>query len=185
MYTINSQDSATVRAAFAVIKRYDPATYDRMRSESWYISSDRAELLRVTDDADIRDSLATSFDTAFAITLSDINPALDLARPYVALNARALAEGARDVGTDLVTYLAYILVHEFVHLHARTADPVIEEPPAYRAGSEFALKLPNRLVGRRIYTVSQDTLRHVYRRAINSGIGYRSAADPIYGDLAS
>jgi hypothetical protein len=143
-----------VRDALAVVRKYDPATYQRMDNDaSWVLTSE----LSVLPEPVQNDLLgSTAFGTTYPV--GSINP--DIAVTF--LNCDYVEEWADDYSVDRDYFAAAILVHEFRHTHQRTLDATVAEPPAFAAGSAFAAKLPNPS-GARIKNLSDETVRQFQR----------------------
>jgi hypothetical protein len=139
-----------LRAAFAYVQRYDPATYAKMENSNWHVATD----VRAAFPETWREQLsgfesAMSLSNSFGTTLNSETARMDginivTSETFVNLDAvRGWAEG-NDVNP--AEFGATVLVHEFQHIanHSRGQMDTRGEVDASLAGSAFAAKLPGR-----------------------------------------
>lgn len=146
----NHRDNG-LKQAFGIVRKYDPATYARMTNDhSWYVTSDPTEF--------------PQSDGAYGTTYSSANPDM-MGKAVTGLNYDQIAQGASAMDINPFDFIATILVHEYTHAHQSydtigSADKA--EPPAFRAGSAFAAKLPAP-DGPTIKAMSDDTLKNLHK----------------------
>jgi len=118
--------------AFATVKRYDPATYQRMDADhKWFVTTDFSILPE--------QMYSPEMETAFGTTWTDKNPGLKMAVTFI--YADYINDWADEKGVDRTYFAAAVLVHEYRHAHQDDMGPAAEVP-AFAAGSAFAAKLP-------------------------------------------
>ena len=126
--------------ALAVIEQYDPALHQQMLASDWsvHLVTDLAhDPARLTDEVDDEKALLSADDGTVGLT----NIAMP-GRPTDISMAAAIDAAAMDEVSSLPKYLAYVLVHEYVH-HVEGKP---REDTAYHAGSVFARKMGEGLI---------------------------------------
>lgn len=139
------RSDALLANAFKVIARYDAALYERMSADDWSVSTDYGAAFSepVVWTPRFMDTAAHAYGT----TLAEDDRAYWAGQPggYVGpaevfINASDVQAWATDNDVPIELFAADVLAHEYRHIHQPTQGN--NEPPAFRAGSAFAAKLP-------------------------------------------
>lgn len=136
--------SDSLRSAFGIVSKYDPALYQRMNASDWKVGLRFGVLAQYYPDgsdlgAEERESAAEAFGTTQA-NLSDRtgvpgNP------PETYMNMPLIREWSVQHGVPADYFTAAVLAHEFRHTSQNYAALRAEEE-AFPFGARFAAKLP-------------------------------------------
>lgn len=125
-------------AAFSVIEKYDPDTYNCMVAEGWNVSTFIDEAfpkywtMAAADESTI---------TSFGATLSD-SDGLDVPQPQTWINTAIIDAVSTQAEVDRAKFTAITLVHEFAHRHHGKPGFNGDEIDAGKVGLKFT-----RLIG--------------------------------------
>ena len=154
------KSDALLANAFKVIARYDPKLYERMSADGWSVSTDYGAAF--SEPAIWTPRFMRTAANAFGTTLSEDDRAYFAGNQggYVGpaevfLNTQGIREWATGNDVPVELFAADVLAHEYRHIHQPSFGD--NEPPAFRAGSAFATKLPAPY-GSKIKRMSDETL---------------------------
>ena len=138
--------------AFAVIAKYDPALYARMATDDWRVSTDLMSALTWPglNLGDFYGAMGSYGSTLTRKTTGET--------PSVFINPDVITEWSRPNRVPVALFAADIIVHEYRHVTDNEGPDGNDEPPAFRASSAWAVKLPAPY-GARIKALSDKTLR--------------------------
>lgn len=127
--------------AMDVIRRTDPATWSRMNATPWHVHVIvKGDETSITDYEDTYGAanafeLMQELEGAYGVTMWNRANTHPLQLTFI--NVPGIRATAKRLKVPAADFLADVMVHEFAHdAGART------EPPAFAAGTAFALKLP-------------------------------------------
>jgi len=152
---MNSQDEQWLAPALDVVKRVEPATYDKMQAEYWPVhvvdGPDDIKWVLNSDGPLWWASIMQSLPVSYGITLdADSADAPDDLRLSTFLNRPDIIYRAGKLGVSVEDFTADVLVHEFTH-----RDQAADEPTAFEAGTKFGRELGSWPIAQ----LSEDTAR--------------------------
>lgn len=142
-----------VSDALGIVAKYDPALYGRIVACDMTITSSFVVAMNqgmMSGPADIAVALGAFGATVPAVSSADHTP-------RILINARDVQEWAERYDVPTPLFAAAIVAHEFQHVLDNADEYTNDEPQAFTAGGQFALKLPQPY-GARIKRLSDQTL---------------------------
>jgi hypothetical protein len=166
---MKTNDTEYIQPALGIIAHYDPDTFKAMNAADWYISvvDEPDDLAPLIPHIGLGEAygLVQSLSNANGVTIVPNKGETDVpawaARRPTWINRDNLREDAANGGFNEARYLAYTLVHEFVHHNG-----VQDEPTAYDAGKAFALRMGDTVLAQSADKVKYRVLQQEQREAM-------------------